>query len=250
MDRSGQAGSTAARRRSGGRRGIAHDFETDTIDLLYQHRVDPEAPSKRSPGQSRMIAAGKVSTSACPRRLQTVRRAHAVQPVTASKASTRSGGGARGEILPTLEELGIGFVPFSPLGKGFLTGTMDPNRRSTPVISATPLPRFHAHARSNQALVELLRRIAERRTRAAQVALAWLLARKPWIVPIPGRRSSTSGGKHRRGRSRAHPRRPPRDRRRATRGTGSALRRGATAHHRPVARETLRRSQLRRPPWK
>ena len=163
----------------------------DAIDLFYQHRVDPDVPIEEVAGAVRdLIQEGKVrhfglSEAAA----ATIRRAHAVQPVAAVQSEyslwTK---GPEAEVLPTLEELGIGFVPFSPLGKGFLTGKIDEN---TPFDSSdfrTTLPRFTPEARkANQILVDLLRTIGERKhATAAQIALAWLLAQKPWIVPIPG----------------------------------------------------------------
>jgi aryl-alcohol dehydrogenase-like predicted oxidoreductase len=166
-------------------------LRVDAIDLFYQHRVDTEVPIEDVAGAVKeLIQEGKVkhfglSEAAA----KTIRRAHAVQPVTALQSEyslwTR---GPEAEILPTLEELGIGFVPYSPLGKGFLTGKMDDK---TPLDSSdfrAILPRFTPEARkANQALVDLLGRIAERKKATpAQIALAWLLAQKPWIVPIPG----------------------------------------------------------------
>jgi aryl-alcohol dehydrogenase-like predicted oxidoreductase len=165
----------------------------DHIDLLYQHRVDPDVPIEDTAGAVRdLIGAGKVGhfglSEAAP---QTIRRAHAVQPVTALQSEYslwwRS---PESEIIPTLAELGIGLVPFSPLGKGFLTGTID---AATPFEAGdfrTGIPRFAADARKvNQAVVYLLARIASGLgATPAQVALAWLLAREPWIVPIPGTR--------------------------------------------------------------
>ena len=165
----------------------------DHIDLLYQHRVDPDVPIEDTAGAVReLIEAGKVGhfglSEAAPR---TIRRAHAVQPVTALQSEYslwwRS---PEAEIIPTLAELGIGFVPFSPLGKGFLTGTIDTATAFESGDFRTGIPRFAADARAaNQAVVDLLARIAGRRgATPAQVALAWLLAQEPWIVPIPGTR--------------------------------------------------------------
>jgi aryl-alcohol dehydrogenase-like predicted oxidoreductase len=165
----------------------------ETIDLYYQHRVDPDVPIEDVAGAVRdLIQEGKVkhfglSEAAA----QTIRRAHAVQPVTAVQ-SEYSLWWRRPEddVLPTLEELGIGFVPFSPLGKGFLTGKIDENSEFTSTDIRSTIPRFTSEARkANHAIVDLLGNIAQRRsTTPAQIALAWLLAQKPWIVPIPGTR--------------------------------------------------------------
>jgi len=166
-------------------------LRVDAIDLFYQHRVDTEVPIEDVAGAvKQLIQEGKVKHFGLSEAgAKTIRRAHAVQPVTALQSEyslwTR---GPEAEILPTLEELGIGFVPFSPLGKGFLTGKIDDK---TPLGSSdfrSTLPRFTPEARKvNQALVDLLARVAERKKATpAQVALAWLLAQKPWIVPIPG----------------------------------------------------------------
>ncbi len=168
-------------------------LRTDVIDLYYQHRVDPIVPIEDVAGAVKdLIQAGKVKhfglseTSA-----QTIRRAHVVQPITAVQ-SEYSLWWRRPEetILPTLEELGIGFVPYSPLGKGFLTGKIDENTAFTNHDIRTRIPRFTTENRkANQALVDLLRLIAARKEATpAQIALAWLLAQKPWIVPIPGTR--------------------------------------------------------------
>ena len=168
----------------------------DHIDLLYQHRVDPDVPIEDTAGAVReLIEAGKVGhfglSEAAPR---TIRRAHAVQPVTALQSEYslwwRS---PEAEIIPTLAELGIGFVPFSPLGKGFLTGTIDTTTTFETGDFRTGIPRFAADARAaNQVVVDLLSQIAGRLgVTPAQVALAWLLAQKPWIVPIPGTRKLT-----------------------------------------------------------
>jgi len=166
-------------------------LQVDTIDLFYQHRVNPEVPIEDVAGAvGELIAEGKarhfgMSEAAA----ATIRRAHAVQPVTAVQ-SEYSLWWRRPEeqVLPTCEELGIGFVPYSPLGKGFLTGTIDPNTSFDSSDIRTTIPRFEAEARrANQAMVDLLGTIAARKGAApGQVALAWLLARKPWIVPIPG----------------------------------------------------------------
>jgi aryl-alcohol dehydrogenase-like predicted oxidoreductase len=166
-------------------------LKTDVIDLYYQHRVDPEVPIEDVAGAVKeLIQEGKVKhfgmSEAAPK---TIRRAHAVQPVTALQSEYslwyRT---PEAEIIPTLEELGIGFVPFSPLGKGFLTGKMDENTTFDKTDIRSIIPRFTPEARiANQRLVDLLGRIgAEKKATPAQIALAWLLAKKPWIVPIPG----------------------------------------------------------------
>jgi aryl-alcohol dehydrogenase-like predicted oxidoreductase len=163
----------------------------DTIDLLYQHRVDPEVPIEDVAGTVReLIGQGKVKHFGLSEAgAETIRRAHAVQPVTALQSEyslwTR---GPEETVLPTLEELGIGFVPYSPLGRGFLTGAMDASTAFAANDFRNGLPRFSAQAReANQGLVALLKSIATRvGATPAQVALAWLLTRKPWIVPIPG----------------------------------------------------------------
>jgi len=163
------------------------------IDLLYQHRVDPDVPIEETAGAVReLIEAGKVGhfglSEAAP---GTIRRAHAVQPVTALQSEYSLWWRApEAEIIPTLAELGIGFVPFSPLGKGFLTGTIDATTTFEVGDFRNGIPRFAADARAaNQAVVDLIAAIASRLgATPAQVALAWLLAQKPWIVPIPGTR--------------------------------------------------------------
>ena len=165
----------------------------DHIDLLYQHRVDPGVPIEDTAGAVReLVEAGKVGhfglSEAAP---GTIRRAHAVQPVTALQSEySLWWREPEAEILPTLAELRIGFVPFSPLGKGFLTGTIDTTTTFEPGDFRNAIPRFAADARTaNQALVDLLASIAGRYDATpAQVALAWLLAQQPWIVPIPGTR--------------------------------------------------------------
>ncbi len=166
-------------------------LRTDHIDIFYQHRVDPDVPIEDvAEAVKELIAEGKVkhfglSEAAA----QTIRRAHAVQPVTAvqSEYSLWYRGPER-EILPTLEELGIGFVSFSPLGAGFLTGKIDASTKFDSSDFRSNVPRFAPDAlRANLALVDLIRDVAARKgARPAQVALAWLLAQKPWIVPIPG----------------------------------------------------------------
>ena len=166
-------------------------LKTDVIDLFYQHRVDPNVPIEDVAGTVKeLIAEGKVRHFGLSEAgMQTLRRAHAVQPVAALQNEyslwTR---GPEAEVLPTCEELGIGFVPFSPLGRGFLTGKIDENTTFDKNDFRNIVPRFTPEARkANQALVDLLRRIAEQKNATpAQIALAWLLAQKPWIVPIPG----------------------------------------------------------------
>jgi len=166
-------------------------LKVDAIDLLYQHRVDPDTPIEDVAGAVKdLIQQGKVKHFGLSEAgAQTIRRAHAVQLVTAVQSEyslwTR---GPEAEVLPTLEELGIGFVPYSPLGKGFLTGKMNENTTFDSSDFRNILPRFTPEARkANQALVDLLGKIAERKEATpAQIALAWLLAQKPWIVPIPG----------------------------------------------------------------
>ena len=163
----------------------------DSIDLLYQHRVDPNVPIEEVAGTVRdLIAEGKVrhfgmSEAA----VATIRRAHAVQPVTAVQSEySLWWREPEEELLPTLEELGIGFVPFSPLGAGFLTGKIDQTTKFDKSDFRAKVPRFSPEAlAANTALVDLVRSVAERKhTTPAQIALAWLLAQKPWIVPIPG----------------------------------------------------------------
>jgi aryl-alcohol dehydrogenase-like predicted oxidoreductase len=166
-------------------------LRVETIDLYYQHRVDPDVPIEDVAGAVKdLIQAGKVkhfglSEAAA----KTIRRAHAVQPVTAiqSEYSLWYREPER-EVLPTLEELGIGFVPFSPLGKGFLTGTINEATTLDSSDFRNTVPRFDPENRkANQALVDLLQRIAQRKqVTSGQIALAWLLAQKPWIAPIPG----------------------------------------------------------------
>jgi aryl-alcohol dehydrogenase-like predicted oxidoreductase len=166
-------------------------LRVDAIDLFYQHRVDPNVPIEDVAGAVKdLIQEGKVKHFGLSEAgTQTIRRAHAVQPVTAVQ-SEYSLWWRRPEeaVLPTLEELGIGFVPFSPLGKGFLTGKIDENTKFASTDFRNVVPRFTPEARkANQALVDLLGKIAERKKATpAQIALAWLIAQKPWIVPIPG----------------------------------------------------------------
>jgi aryl-alcohol dehydrogenase-like predicted oxidoreductase len=166
-------------------------LRTDTIDLFYQHRVDPNVPIEDVAGAVKgLIAEGKVKHFGMSEAaVQTIRRAHAVQPVTAVQSEySLFYRGPEAELLPALEELGIGFVPFSPLGAGFLTGKIDENTKFDPTDFRNMVPRFTAEARkANMVLVELIKGVAERkRATPAQIALAWLLAQKPWIVPIPG----------------------------------------------------------------
>lgn len=163
----------------------------DAIDLLYQHRVDPNVPIEEVAGTVRdLIQEGKVKHFGLSEPgAQTIRRAHAVQPVTAVQSEySLWWRGPEAEILPTIEDLGIGFVPFSPLGAGFLTGKMDKNTKFDSSDFRSHVPRFSPEAlKANAALVDLLRDVAERKgATPAQVALAWLLAQNPWIVPIPG----------------------------------------------------------------
>jgi aryl-alcohol dehydrogenase-like predicted oxidoreductase len=166
-------------------------LEVEAIDLLYQHRVDPAVPIEDVAGTVKeLIQEGKVKHFGLSEAgVETIRRAHAVQPVAALQSEySLWWREPEAEILPTLEELGIGFVPFSPLGKGFLTGKIDENTTFDSTDFRNIVPRFTPEARkANQALVDLLKRIAERKgATPAQLALAWLLALKPWIVPIPG----------------------------------------------------------------
>jgi aryl-alcohol dehydrogenase-like predicted oxidoreductase len=166
-------------------------LQTDTIDLLYQHRVDPNVPIEDVAGAVKeLIAAGKVKHFGLSEAgVQTVRRAHAVQPVTCVQNEYSLWfRRPETELIPTLEELGIGLVPYSPLGKGFLTGKMDSKTELAATDFRSQLPRFSAEAReANQAFVNLLTEIATgKNATPAQIALAWLLAQKPWIVPIPG----------------------------------------------------------------
>ncbi len=166
-------------------------LKVETIDLFYQHRVNPEVPIEDVAGAVKeLIHEGKVKHFGLSEAgARTIRRAHAVQPVAALQSEyslwTR---GPEAEVLPTLEELGIGFVPFSPLGKGFLTGKMDENTKLDSSDFRSTIPRFTPEAmKANRALVDLLGEVAGRKQATpAQIALAWLLARKPWIVPIPG----------------------------------------------------------------
>src|SRR5579863_6691804 len=166
-------------------------LKTDVIDLFYQHRVDPSVPIEEVAGAVKdLIQAGKVKHFGLSEAgVQTIRRAHKVQPLTALQSEyslwTR---GPEKEVIPTLEELGIGFVPYSPLGKGYLTGKIDENTTFDSTDFRSTLPRFTPDAlKANQVLIDLLGSIADRKKATpAQIALAWLLAQKPWIVPIPG----------------------------------------------------------------
>ena len=166
-------------------------LKTGTIDLLYQHRVDPNVPIEEVAGAVKeLIAQGKVKHFGLSEAgVQTIRRAHAVQPVTALQSEyslwTRT---PEKEVLPAVEELGIGFVPYSPLGRGYLTGAMNENTKLDSTDFRSNLPRFTPEAlKANQALIDLLGSVAARKNATpAQIALAWLLAQKPWIVPIPG----------------------------------------------------------------
>jgi aryl-alcohol dehydrogenase-like predicted oxidoreductase len=166
-------------------------LKVDVIDLLYQHRVDPNVPIEDVAGAVKdLIQEGKVRHFGLSEAgVQTIRRAHAVQPLTALQSEyslwTRT---PEKEVIPTLEELGIGFVPYSPLGKGFLTGKIDQNAKFDNSDFRSTLPRFTPDAlKANQDLINLLAGIGEqKKATPAQIALAWLLARKPWIVPIPG----------------------------------------------------------------
>lgn len=171
--------------------GSLRRLRTDTIDLLYQHRVDPAVPIEDVAGAVKdLIAAGKVRHFGLSEAgTGTIRRAHAVQPVTAVQSEySLWWRRPEADLLPVLDELGIGLVPFSPLGKGFLTGAIDASTTFMPGDFRTIVPRFSEAARgANQALVDLIRITAERvHATPAQVALAWLLAQRPWIVPIPG----------------------------------------------------------------
>src|SRR5438093_630628 len=163
----------------------------EAIDLYYQHRVDPAVPIEDVAGTVKdLIQEGKVKHFGLSEAgVKTIRRAHAVQPLTAVQSEySLWWRRPEEELLPTLEELGIGFVPFSPLGKGFLTGTIDEKTTFVSSDFRNIVPRFTPEARkANQAIVDVLRRIAEKkRATPAQIALAWLLAQKPWMVPIPG----------------------------------------------------------------
>jgi aryl-alcohol dehydrogenase-like predicted oxidoreductase len=166
-------------------------LKTDVIDLFYQHRVDPDVPIEDVAGAVKeLIQQGKVKHFGLSEAgVKTIRRAHAVQPVAALQSEySLWWREPEAEVIPTLEELGIGFVPFSPLGKGFLTGKIDEKTTFDSSDFRNIVPRFSPEARkANQTVVDLLGRIAEqKKATPAQIALAWLLAQKPWIVPIPG----------------------------------------------------------------
>lgn len=166
-------------------------LKTDVIDLFYQHRVDPNVPIEDVAGAVKdLIQEGKVKHFGLSEAgVQTIRRAHAVQPVTALQSEySLWWRNPEAELLPPLEELGIGFVPFSPVGKGFLTGKIDENTTFDSSDFRNIVPRFTPEARkANQALVDLLGKVAKQKNATpAQIALAWLFAQKPWIVPIPG----------------------------------------------------------------
>src|SRR5215831_7535124 len=190
-------------------------LQIDAIDLFYQHRVDPNVPIEDVAGAVKdLIREGKVQHFGLSEAgVKTIRRAHAVQAVTALQSEyslwMRS---PEEEVMATLEELGIGFVPYSPLGRGFLTGKMDETTRFDRSDFRSHLPRFTPDAlKANQALVTLFRSTGKRKSATpAQIALAWLVAQKPWIVPIPG--THPSGGKHRSPPGRTHIRRPSQDR--------------------------------------
>lgn len=166
-------------------------LRTDRIDLFYQHRVDPDVPIEDVAGTVKeLIQQGKVNHFGMSEAgVQTIRRAHSVQPITALQSEySLWWRDLEREVLPTVEELGIGLVPFSPLGRGFLAGALTEKTRFEPTDFRSNLPRFTPEAlKANQAIVDLLRAVAERNgATPAQIALAWLLAQKPWIVPIPG----------------------------------------------------------------
>jgi aryl-alcohol dehydrogenase-like predicted oxidoreductase len=173
--------------------GSLRRLRTDTIDLLYQHRVDPDVPIEEVAGTVKeLIDAGKVRHFGLSEAgVNTIRRAHAVQPVTALQSEySLFWREPEDEILPTLEKLGIGFVPFSPLGRGFLTGQVTAGTQFGEGDIRATLPRFESQAlKANLALVDLITGVAQRKSATVgQIALAWLLAQKPWIVPIPGTR--------------------------------------------------------------
>lgn len=166
-------------------------METDAIDLFYQHRVDPNVPMEDVAGTVKdLIKEGKVKHFGMSEAgADSIRKAHAVQPLAALQSEySLWWKEPENEILPTLEELGIGFVPFSPLGKGFLTGAINENTQFDKTDFRNTVPRFSEENRkANTALVDVLNKLAgERKATPAQIALAWLLAQKPWIVPIPG----------------------------------------------------------------
>jgi len=171
--------------------GSLRRLRTDYIDLLFQHRVDPQVPIEDVAGVVKeLIAEGKVKHFGLSEAgIQTIRHAHAVQPVTAVQSEySLFWRGPEVDLLPTLEQLNIGFVPFSPLGAGFLTGKIDENTKFDPTDFRNSVPRFSPEARkANMALVDVVKSVADRKgATPAQVALAWLLVQKPWIAPIPG----------------------------------------------------------------
>ncbi len=228
-------------------------LRVETIDLLYQHRVDPKVPIEDVAGAVKdLIQEGKVKHFGLSEAgAQTIRRAHAVQPLTAVQSEyslwTRQ---HERDILPTLEELGIGFVPFSPLGKGFLTGAIDEHTTLVSTDFRNSLPRFTPEARkANKALVDLLAVIGQRKQATpAQIALAWVLAQKPWIVPIPGTtKTAPAGGESRRGRRPVDRCRPARDRRRDGEdpGDGRPLSRGHRKDDRFVIGSSLAKTLMR-----
>ena len=227
-------------------------LKTDVIDLFYQHRVDPDVPIEEVAGAVKdLIRAGKVKHFGLSEAgVQTIRRAHAVQPVTALQSEySLWWREPEQEILPTLEELGIGLVPFSPLGKGFLTGAIDENTQFDSTDFRNMVPRFTPEARkANQAVVELLGRIAARKkTTPAQIALAWLLAQKPWIVPIPGHHQAASPRReHRCGCRPTVARRSARNRgrRRQDHGAGCPLSRTSAEAGRPLSGHATTRNQV------
>ena len=217
-------------------------LKTDVIDLFYQHRVDPEVPIEDVAGAVKdLIREGKVRHFGLSEAgVQTIRRAHAVQPVTALQSEySLWWREPEKEILPTLEELGIGFVPFSPLGKGFLTGAISANTKFDSTDFRNIVPRFTPEARkANQALVDLLGEIAARKKATpAQIALAWLLGAKAVDRSDPGHHEAQpSGGKHRSGRRRTDVRRSPRNRGRPVQGEGAGgpLSRAPSGEGRPL----------------
>ena len=222
-------------------------LKVEAIDLFYQHRVDPDVPIEDVAGTVKeLIRAGKVKHFGLSEAgVQTIRRAHAVQPVTALQSEySLWWREPEAEVLPTLEELGIGFVPFSPLGKGFLTGKIDENTQFDSADFRNIVPRFTPEARkANKALVDLLRAIAARKNATpAQIALAWLLAQKPWIVPIPGTTKLRAPRReHWRRGDPAHVGRPSRDQRRRIEDhrAGRSLPRASESHGWPVRRAKL-----------
>ncbi len=191
VDADGQAAGSRPETIKAATEGSLRRLGVDSIDLYYQHRVDPDVPIEEVAGAVKdLVEAGKVKHWGLSEAAAgTIRRAHAVLPLTAVQSEySLWWKRPEDEVLPTLEELGIGFVPFSPLGKGFLTGTIDAATTFAEHDIRASIPRFEADARTaNLAMVELLRTVAERlHATPGQVALAWLLAQRPWIVPIPG----------------------------------------------------------------